>query len=221
MGGMAVAVIPAILTVALLTLVVQKTYPMDTRGFTSVFQGSIRLNTYLGLAISGGVMGAKGLEYAAYTAAVMITLVNFLSVVTVERFVGMKSGWWSLLKSVLANPLILACVLGMVFSIFHLRLPEVAYQSLVFLGGASLPMGLLTVGAGLRSISGLVCWRLGLQNEATMIVVIFASLPASASAYVMAHQMGGDAELMASILAIQTLFSVFLLSGILVYFTPL
>ena len=39
--------------------------------------------------------------------------------------------------------------------------------------------------------------------------------------YVMAHQMGGDAELMASILAIQTLFSVFLLSGILVYFTPL
>ena len=71
-GGMAVAVIPAILTVAFLTLVVQKTYPMDTRGFTSVFQGSIRLNTYLGLAIAGGVMGAKGLEYAAYTAAVMI-----------------------------------------------------------------------------------------------------------------------------------------------------
>jgi hypothetical protein len=137
-GTMAVAVIPAILTVAFLTLVVQKTYPMDTRGFTSVFQGSIRLNTYLGLAIAGGVMGAKGLEYAAYTAAVMITLVNFLSVVTVERFVGMKSGWWSLLKSVLANPLILACVLGMVFSIFHLRLPEVAYQSLVFLGGTSI-----------------------------------------------------------------------------------
>ena len=117
-GGMAVAVIPAILTVAFLTLVVQKTYPMDTRGFTSVFQGSIRLNTYLGLAIAGGVMGAKGLEYAAYIAAVMITLVNFLSVVTVERFVGMNSGWWSLLKSVLANPLILACVPGTVFQHF-------------------------------------------------------------------------------------------------------
>ena len=58
-GGMAVAVIPAILTVAFLTLIVQKTYPMDTRGFTSVFQGSIRLNTYLGLAIDGGVMGGK------------------------------------------------------------------------------------------------------------------------------------------------------------------
>jgi len=73
----------------------------------------------------------------------------------------------------------------------------------------------------LPAISGLVCLGLRLQNEATMIVVGFSSLPASASAYVMAHQMGGDAELMASILAIQTLFSVFLLSGILVYFTPL
>ena len=54
-----------------------------------------------------------------------------------------------------------------------------------------------------------------------MIVLVFSSLPTSASAYVMARQMGGDAELMASILAIQTLFSVFLLSGILVYFSPL
>ena len=73
----------------------------------------------------------------------------------------------------------------------------------------------------LPAISGLVCWRLGLQNEAKMIVLVFSSLPASASAYVMAHLMGGDAELMASILGIQTLFSVFLLSGILIYFTLL
>ncbi len=36
-GDMAVTVIPAILTVAFLTLVVQKTFPMDTTGFTSVF----------------------------------------------------------------------------------------------------------------------------------------------------------------------------------------
>ena len=36
---MAVAVIPAILTVTFLTLVVQKTYPMDTRGFTLSVSG--------------------------------------------------------------------------------------------------------------------------------------------------------------------------------------
>ena len=69
-GSMAVAVIPAILTVAFLTLVVQKTYPMNTKGFTSVFQGSIRLNTYLGLAIAGGVrckrIGIRSLYRSGY-----------------------------------------------------------------------------------------------------------------------------------------------------------
>ena len=67
-----------------------------------------------------------------------------------------------------------------------------------------------------RSKASIDSWRLP-----CVIVLVFSSLPASASAYVMAHQMGGDAELMASILAIQMLFSVFLLSRILVYFTPL
>ena len=37
MGGMTVALIPTILTVAFLTLVVQKINPMDTRGFTLIF----------------------------------------------------------------------------------------------------------------------------------------------------------------------------------------
>ena len=71
-GGMAVAVIPAILTVAFLTLVVQKTYPMDTRGFTSVFQGSIRLNTYLGLAIApvdSGLCTGDGFQHFSFEAA--------------------------------------------------------------------------------------------------------------------------------------------------------
>ena len=63
-GAMAGVVLPAILAVALLTLLVQKIIPIEQRAFTSVFQGSIRLNTYLGLAIAGGVLGARGMEYA-------------------------------------------------------------------------------------------------------------------------------------------------------------
>ncbi len=242
-GAMAGVVLPAILAVALLTLLVQKIIPIEQRAFTSVFQGSIRLNTYLGLAIAGGVLGARGMEYAAYIAAIMIALVNLFSVVTVERYVGKKSGLIPLLRSLLANPLILACSFGMLFSVLHLRLPEVMYRSLVFLGEASLPMGLLTVGAGLRfssvseslgpilwssflklfllpGLAGIGCWWLDLEREPMMIVLVFCSLPASASAYVMAHQMGGDAELMASILAVQTLISIFLLSGILLVMGP-
>ena len=115
-----------------------------------MFQGSIRLKTYLGLAIAGGVLGAREMEYAAYIAAIMIDLVNLSNVVTVERYVGKKSGLIPLLRLVLANPLIISCSFGMLFRVLHLRLPEVMYRSLVFLEETSLPMGLLTVGAGLR-----------------------------------------------------------------------
>jgi len=61
---------------------------------------------------------------------------------------------------------------------------------------------------------------LDLEREPMMIVLGFCSLAASASAYVMADQMRGDAELMASIFAIQTLISIFLLSGILLVMMP-
>ena len=62
----------------------------------------------------------------------------------------------------------------------------------------------------LPGLVGIGCWWLDLERERMMIVLVFCSLPASASAYVMAHQMGGDAELMASILAILKLISIFL-----------
>jgi predicted permease len=44
-------------------------------------------------------------------------------------------------------------------------------------------------------------------GPSAVVVVLFASLPSAGSSYVLASQMGGDATLMASILAVQTLLS--------------
>ena len=107
-GSMAGVVLPAILVVAFLTLLAQKIIPIEQRAFTSLFQGIIRLNTFLGLAIAGGLLGVKGMEYAAFIAAIMIAFVNLLCVVIVESYVGQRSGLILLVRSILANPLILA-----------------------------------------------------------------------------------------------------------------
>ena len=72
----------------------------------------------------------------------------------------------------------------------------------------------------LPNLARIRCWWFDLEREPMIIVLVFCSFPASESAYVMAHQMGGDAELMASILAVQTLISIFLLSGILLVMEP-
>jgi spore germination cell wall hydrolase CwlJ-like protein len=95
------------------------------------------------------------------------------------------------------------------------------------LGQAALPLGLLCVGAALGGASlgqqvkpllaaslfkflvmplttwGL-CRLLGLSGQAAVVAVLFQALPTASSSYVMARQMGGNAPLMATIIALQT-----------------
>jgi hypothetical protein len=61
-----------------------------------------------------------------------------------------------------------------------------------------LALPLLSLGAGLL---------LGLPPEALGALVVFQSQPTAAASYQLARQLGGDAELMASIVTAQTLLA--------------
>ena len=98
------------------------------------------------------------------------------------------------------------------------------------LGAASLPLGLLCIGAALefRSVRQwlgpvvsssalkflampvatiLVAMLTGLKGPALTTAVLFQVLPTASSAYIMARQLGGDAPLMAGITATQTVLA--------------
>jgi predicted permease len=47
----------------------------------------------------------------------------------------------------------------------------------------------------------------GLSHVETGVVVLYAALPCSASAYILARQMGGDAQMMAQVITLQTIAS--------------
>ena len=47
----------------------------------------------------------------------------------------------------------------------------------------------------------------GLSTEASSVLLLFALLPTSPAAYILARQLGGDAPLMASIITLQTLLA--------------
>jgi hypothetical protein len=49
-----------------------------------------------------------------------------------------------------------------------------------------------------------LCRLLGLGGQAAVVAVLFQALPTASSSYVMARQMGGNAPLMATIIALQT-----------------
>lgn len=205
--------------------------------FTSVLQGSIRPNTYVALALAAALFGQAGVVYTAITLAATVPLVNVLSVAALVYYRGSDSrhtrtlgqgGARLILFSLVQNPLIVACALGLGLNLTGIGAPAVLTQLLTPLAQASLPIGLLTVGAGLDLatlhtarrpllsamfvklvlsplVALLLCWLLGVNSLLTAVCVIFLALPCAAASYILAERMGGDYQLMAGILTVQTL----------------
>ena len=49
----------------------------------------------------------------------------------------------------------------------------------------------------------------GLEKEVLLVLVVLATAPTAAASYTLAHQLGGDAPIMAEIITVQTLVSAF------------
>ncbi len=199
--------------------------------FTSVFQGAVRFNTYVGVAGAAALHGTAGATTAAVAVALMVPVVN---VMCVASFVGAGTlGSASLGKSVMAlvkNPLILACLAGIALNLSGIGLPGWSGDTVALLGRAALPLGLIAVGVALRPAALLrvdrgllatntiklflmpalvlaLAWLLGLDSISRDVALLFAALPTATSAYILARQLGGDAELMAAIITGQTLLA--------------
>lgn len=199
--------------------------------FTSVFQGAVRFNTYVGVAGAAALHGSAGATTAAVAVALMVPVVNIMCVAS---FVAAGTlGNASLGKSVMAlikNPLILACLLGITLNLSGIGLPGWSHDTADLLGRAALPLGLVAVGVALRPAALLrmdrgvlatnsvklvlmpalvlgLAWLVGLDKVSRDVALLFAALPTATSAYILARQLGGDAELMAAIITGQTLLA--------------
>jgi predicted permease len=59
---------------------------VDGPAFTSVFQGGIRFNNYVGLTVASGLLGTPGLALAAVANAVIVPTANVLAILVFARF---------------------------------------------------------------------------------------------------------------------------------------
>lgn len=229
---MALSLVLAILGLSVLLFLIRPLTGLSGPSFSSVFQGSIRVNTFVALAGVSALLGGRGLTLAAVLLLGMIPLINLLCVVTLTRFgTAHKANIGGVLLEILRNPLILSCLLGFAYNLSRLPLPQGMLLVFELLGKGALPMGLLAVGAGLqieslkRSGKGLLlsaliklvlfplvtagfCLLLQVQGEPRTVALIFSAVPTAVSAFILARQLGGDTDLMASIVTVQTMFSV-------------
>lgn len=204
---------------------------IDGPAFTSIFQGATRWQTYVALSVSGNLYGDTGLALASVAMVAIIPLVNVFSVAVLAHYASSeKQSVRAVAMTVVRNPLIWACAIGLALNVLHVPLPRIWHEVADALGRSSLAIGLLVTGAGLQlagmlrpslaaSVAvflklilmpvfaiALAVW-FGVTGSSLAIVAACAAVPTSASAYVLARQMGGDAPLLAQIITLQTILA--------------
>lgn len=209
----------------------RRSWQVPGPAYTSTVQGVVRWNSYVFFALVPGLFGPAAVPLGAVAVAVMVPLANILSVAALARYGRARvQGLGGFLRAMASNPLVIATLGGIAWNILGPELPELAVVSLGTLGKATLSLGLLTVGAGLRAVampgslrlvaavSGLkllvkpllafaMATAAGLSGPALGIILVATAVPTATSAYILARIMGGDAELMAAVITVSTLLA--------------
>jgi len=230
-GALALSAALPIFALTLILLAARRALGLEGPAFSSVYQGSVRSNTYVALATVPALYGEGGFALLALLLAAVVPLVNVLSVVVLSvQGRGHRPKPSEMARSVATNPVIVACALGLLANASGTRLPAGLDGALAALSAAALPCGLMAVGAALspgalgghlRGVSLSAAAKflalpllslgvgrlLGLPPEALGALVVFQAQPTATASYVLARQLGGDADLMASIVTAQTLLA--------------
>jgi predicted permease len=135
------------------------------------------------------------------------------------------------LLKIIQNPLVVACLVGLLLSATGIGLTRTLERTLQPLGQMALPLALFSIGASfsrgqLRSRLGAAAWISAILKVVVMPVVgilfirlfgvgsmearmalIFLACPTAISGYVMAEQMGADADLAGSVVLLSTILA--------------
>jgi predicted permease len=234
-GAVALALLGGIAIVVATAWALRRPLGLSGPAYSSLVQSAIRPNVYVAFSAAAALFGREGLAAMSLCIAIVVPAVNIISVYALVRHgAGAETGepgsggWGRVVAGVAANPLVLACAMGFALNWTGIGLPPLIGPLLEILGQASLAVGLLAVGAGLDpkalsdagpavaaaallklAVLPLVTWVLalvhGVDGVALAAVITTSAVPVSATAYVMARQMGGDAKIMAGAITATTL----------------
>lgn len=240
-----IALIISTFIVACALIFVNNRKEFDKRQFTSVFQGGTRYNNYILFALGAALFGEEGLTVVSTISPYMIVFTNVISVMAFVYYAPQQPGvtlsknMIIMFKSVAANPLVLASILGFCFSYLGIKLNIGVERTIHNLADSALAIGIIIVGASLRFkinpehfqlvfitsmaklvlmpiCTFLILWLMAIGGLAKSVGVLFSCLPCASSSYILSRQLGGDPETMSAIITFSTIFSILSLS-LLVY----
>lgn len=200
----------------------------------SFSQSCYRFNTYIGMAVIVNALGSEGVRLFGILVGIVIPLINVLAVSTLIWFSGREvTGRERLrltLRALVSNPLILACVAGLMYARTINVFPVFVDNTLALATSVTLPLALLSVGgvltfdtlrgylkpAMVAAVFKLVMFPLvgygflrlfGVSGTAFRVGMIFFALPTSTAIYVLSSQLHSNTELASAAIVVSTLFS--------------
>lgn len=194
--------------------------------FTSLFQTATRWNAFMALAIAAKTFGQQGLTTVGLVMAAITIPLNLINVTVLLWFSGHQRNYRALLYRIVTNPLILATALGILVNIAGIPIYEPVMTAVELLSQASLSLGLITVGAGLRIMDALkprpitllavflkliffplvavgVGTLTGIGGDGLVLLALSAAVPTAMNGYLLAKQLNGDADLYAAAATLQ------------------
>ena len=208
----------------------------------SFSQSCYRFNTYIGMAVVITAMGDRGVQLFGVLIGIVIPIINALAVTTLIWFSGTSQSPAGrarfVLKSLLTNPLILACLAGLLYAALIGGFAPFIDNALRLAASITLPLALLSIGGALtfKGVHGhlkLSAWAAGFKlvlfpllgwwflrlfdvsGLAFQVAMIFFALPTATSLYVLSSQLNSDTELASAAIVASTLLSFFSLSAVL------
>jgi len=204
----------------------------------SFIQGSFRGNgAFVGLPVIVYTLADMFPQAETLGTVVLAPVVVFFNVLSVavllhygteKRSAG--SSALTFLGQMIKNPLLMSCVIGIALNLLGINLPVFLNRSLEALGRSSLPLILMSIGAGLEfqrlkgaaspsliasvikviitpAIGFMLAGYFGLGTAEKMIAIFYLACPTAGMSYIMADVMGNDATLAGRIVALSTLLS--------------
>lgn len=199
----------------------------------SMLQGFFRSNfAILGIPLINSICAdnVTGLTYLMV--AVVVPLFNVLAVLCFELYGSKKkTNIKYVIKGIVTNPLIVACVIGMIFFFFKIKLPYVIEKSVSDVSKIATPLAIVAIGGSftIGSIKGCIkevavtviarlilipliavisAVFLGFGGEALACILITFGGPIAISSFSMAQQMGGDEDISANVVVFSSMLCI-------------
>ena len=224
----------AVVAVCGLSLLFIRLWPVARFKAGSFNQGCYRFNTYIGMAVVINAFGEAGVQLYGILIGLIIPMINILCVPVLIWYGAddriQEGRLTTTLKHLLANPLIIACVAGMLYSRLVGSFPLSIDNTLKLLSQVTLPLALFSIGgsltfANLRDNMGLalasavfklaalpllgLCflWFFDVTGLAWKVSMLFFTLPTSTAIYILSSQLRSDIELASAVIVVSTFLS--------------